>query len=164
MPFFKNKKKKEDNKMVLKAIVSGNVIPIEEVEDEVFSSKTLGDGIAIEPEGDIIYAPCDGVISVVAEDSYHAVGMTLNNGVEILIHEGIDTVNLNGKGFQIFVKAGEQVKEGQKLLQFDAKLILENGYKTTCVLALTNTDDIHSINRMTGMKAVQGETIVIELE
>lgn len=163
--FFKKKEQKNDNKkMELKAFVSGKVIPIEQVEDEVFSSKALGDGLAIEPESGVICAPCDAVVSVLNDDMKHAVGLTLGNGAQILIHEGIDTVNLQGEGFQVYVKEGEHVKTGQKLLQFDAGLIQEKGYKKTCILVLTETEGISHINCISGMDAIQGETVIIEME
>ena len=91
--FFKKKEAPvEENKTpVLTAYLSGKVIPIDEVKDEVFSSKALGDGLGIEPEGNVIVAPCAGTVSALMEGSKHAVGLTLSNGAEILIHEGIDT-------------------------------------------------------------------------
>ena len=109
--FFKKKQAPvEENKpFVVKAYLSGKVVPIEEVKDEVFSSKALGDGLAIEPEENVIVAPCDATVSVLMEGSRHAVGLTLANGVEILIHEGIDTVNMEGDGFEYFVKEGDKV-------------------------------------------------------
>lgn len=160
----KKKEQKEETKVVLKAYVSGKTIPIDAVEDEVFSSKALGDGIAIEPKGDTIYAPCSGVISVVTEDSWHAIGMTLDNGAEILIHEGIDTVSMQGEGFEVFVKVGERVKAGQKLLQFNPKLVVEKGYKTTCIMVLMDADNVFHAKFVSGMEAIQGETIVAEIE
>lgn len=98
MAFFKRKTKEEPVKS-LKAFVPGKVISITEVNDPVFSSKALGDGIAIQPAAQVITAPCDGVISMIAEESNHAIGMTLNNGVELLLHIGLDTVSLNGEDF-----------------------------------------------------------------
>ena len=98
---FKNKENsaEENQTLVLKAYLPGKVIPIEEVKDEVFSSKALGDGLAIEPEGNIVTAPCAATVSLLMDDSKHAVGLTLSNGAELLIHEGIDTVNMQGDGF-----------------------------------------------------------------
>ena len=108
MSLFKRKSKDTGNDVY--AFISGNTIPITEVNDPVFSAKTLGDGLAIIPSGELICAPCAGTISMVAEGSNHAVGMTLANGAEILIHVGLDTVILNGKGFKILVKEGQKVK------------------------------------------------------
>lgn len=154
--------KKEETETVpvksLKAFISGKVIPITEVNDSVFSSKALGDGIGIKPSEQIVSAPCDGTISMIAEGSSHAIGMTLNNGIEILLHIGLDTVSLNGEGFQVFVKNGETVKEGQKLLEFDRKLIESRGLETTCILVITNSDDNPDLQLISGMDAVCKET------
>lgn len=158
---FLKKKSQEETVKKLKACVSGSVLPITEVKDEVFSSKALGDGVAIEPEENIIVAPCDGVISVVMEDTRHAVGLTLNNGAEILIHEGLDTVEMNGEGFELFVKAGDKVKAGDRLLKFDAELIKDRGFEKTCVIILTNTEDFPDVSFLSGMHAEQNQTAVI---
>ena len=161
---FFNKKKNETtvSSNNLKAFLSGKVISIENVKDPVFSAKILGNGLAIEPENELIIAPCDGVISTVMADSKHAVGITAENGMELLIHEGIDTVALNGKGFELFVKEGDNVKEGDKLIHFDAKLIKSKGYQTTCILVVTNSDDFPNMKLHTGMDAVLGETVIVE--
>lgn len=132
-------KKKQEIK--LKAFLSGKIIPIDKVPDEVFASKAMGEGIAIDPENNIVIAPADGVISIVMESSKHAVGLTLNNGAELLIHVGIDTVNMNGEGFEVFVKAGDKVKAGEKLIRFDKDLIVEKGFKSTTMMVLTNIDN-----------------------
>ena len=161
---FFNKKKNETtvSSNNLKAFLSGKVISIENVKDPVFSAKILGNGLAIEPENELIVAPCDGVISTVMADSKHAVGITAENGMELLIHEGIDTVALNGEGFELFVKEGDNVKEGDKLIHFDAKLIKSKGYQTTCILVVTNSDDFPNIKLHTGMDAIVGETVIVE--
>lgn len=155
------KETKTEQAASLKAFISGKVIPITEVKDDVFSSKALGDGIAIEPSEQVILAPCDGTVSMVADGSLHAVGMTLDNGAELLLHIGLDTVSLNGEGFQVFVGAGEKVKQGQKLLEFDRKKIEEKGLLTTCVLVLTNSDDYPDLKLLSGMDAVHGETEIV---
>ena len=161
---FFNKKKNETtvSSNNLKAFLSGKVISIENVKDPVFSAKILGNGLAIEPENELIIAPCDGVISTVMADSKHAVGITAENGMELLIHEGIDTVALNGEGFELFVKEGDNVKEGDKLIHFDAKLIKSKGYQTTCILVVTNSDDFPNMKLHTRMDAVLGETVIVE--
>lgn len=154
-------KKGKDNKG-LAAYISGKVIPIEEVNDGVFSEKMLGEGLAIEPTGNVILSPCDGVISSVMEDSKHAVGITAKNGVEILIHEGLDTVSLEGEGFQLFVKQGQKVKKGDRLLQFDDKLLDEKKLAKTCIMVVTNSNEHPEVKFITGMEAVAGETIIAE--
>ena len=162
---FFNKKKNETtvSNNNLKAFLSGKVISIENVNDQVFSAKILGDGLAIEPESEIIVAPCDGVISTVMADSKHAVGITTKNGMELLIHEGIDTVALNGEGFELFVKEGDSIKTGDKLIHFDPELIKSKGYQTTCILVVTNSDDFPNMKLHTGMDAIVGETVIVEV-
>lgn len=161
---FKNKENsaEENQTPVLKAYLSGKVIPIEEVKDEVFSSKALGDGLAIEPEGNIVIAPCAATVSLLMDDSKHAVGLILSNGAELLIHEGIDTVNMQGDGFRYFVKQGQKVKAGDKLLQFDPEKIKAHGYEKTCILVFTNGDEYPDMKIHTGMDAVQKETVIVE--
>ncbi len=159
MSFFKKKASEEPVKE-LTAFVPGEVIPITEVKDQVFSTKVLGDGVAIQPAAQVITAPCDGVISMADEDSKHAIGMTLNNGAEILLHIGLDTVSLNGEGFRVFAKKNAKVKRGDKLLEFDKKFIEEKGFETTCVLVVTNSDDYSDTEYISGMKAVQNETVI----
>ena len=161
------KKKQETlaaNPNEIKAFLTGRVIPIEAVNDPVFSSKMLGDGLAIEPANELITAPCDGVISSVMADSRHAVGITAANGMELLIHEGIDTVALKGEGFRLFVNEGDHVKTGDKLISFDRALIQSKGYAVTCILAVTNSDDYPNMKLHTDMDAVAGETVIIEAE
>jgi trehalose PTS system EIIBC or EIIBCA component len=106
------------NVVELSAFVSGKVIDITEVEDNVFSKKILGDGIAIEPADETLLAPADGEITVVMEESNHACGMKLSDGTEILLHIGLDTVDMKGYGFTPLVKAGDKVKKGDKLIEF----------------------------------------------
>ena len=157
MGLFKRKAKEEPVKS-LKAFVSGKVIPITEVNDQVFASKALGEGVAIQPSVQVVTAPCDGEISMVAEDSYHAIGMTLNNGAELLLHIGLDTVSLNGEGFRVFVKEKSKVKQGDRLLEFDKELIEAKGFETTCILVVTNSDDYPNAEYLSGMEAAQNET------
>lgn len=158
MGFFKRKEKEEAVKE-LKAYVSGKVIPITEVSDPVFSSKALGDGIAICPSGNTITAPCGGEISMIAETS-HAFGMTLSNGAELLIHVGIDTVSLNGEGFRVLTEQGKKVKQGEPLLEFDRALIESKGLATDCIMIVTNMDDFANLKFISGMEAEQNETKV----
>lgn len=157
MRFFKRKVKEEAVKS-LKAFASGKVISITEVNDKVFSSKVLGDGVAIYPVEQILTAPCDGEISMVAQDSDHAIGMTLNNGAELLLHVGLDTVSLNGEGFNVFVKPKDKVKQGDRLMEFDKKFIEGKGFETVCILVVANSDDFPDAEYLSGMEAVQNET------
>ena len=144
------------------AILSGQVISIEEVEDDVFSQKIMGDGIAFEPSDEIVVAPCDATISVVMDDSKHACGMTLSNGMEILIHIGINTVHMNGDGFEAFVKAGDKVKRGQPLLQFSKEKIAKSGYSDTTMLIVTEMGNAKELQFHTNINAQAGKTVVAE--
>ena len=124
--------------------MNGTAIPLEEVEDEVFSQKILGDGIAIRPAEGKLYAPCDGTIETVF-DTRHAVNMTSADGVEILMHIGIDTVKLEGKYFEAHVSDGQAVKKGDLLISFDMEAITAAGYKLTTPMLVCNVDDYAAV-------------------
>lgn len=122
------------------APLQGNVVPREQIPDETFASGVLGDGVGIEPEIGEVTAPFDGVISSVT-DTRHAIGITGPGDMEVLIHVGVDTVNMKGDGFELFVAEGDHVKAGQRLLAFDIDKIKAAGYSTTTAVLLTNSDD-----------------------
>ena len=124
----------------IKSPTFGKVIARENIPDETFASGVLGDGVAIEPTDETVYAPFAGTISTVAE-SKHAVGISGAGDMELLIHVGVDTVTMNGDGFQVFVKEGDEVQAGQKLLTFDRKKIAAAGHPDCVVTLLTNSDD-----------------------
>ena len=123
--------------------VKGNVIPYDQIPDETFASGVLGTGVGVEPTDELVVAPFDGVISSVAE-SQHAVGVE-SNGMELLIHVGVDTVNMNGDGFNCLVKEGDEVKAGQPLIRFDRAKIKAAGYSDTVAVLLTNSDDLENV-------------------
>ena len=156
-----NAERTESSDHVIYAPVKGNVIPREEIPDATFAAGVLGDGVGIEPEEGIVVSPVDGEISTVV-DSRHAVGISGPNGMELLIHVGVDTVNMKGDGFACFVKEGDRVKAGQKLLTFDIEKIHQAGYSSTTAVLLTNSDDYSNFNvkkigrteRMEGMMSV----------
>lgn len=125
---------------LLHAHMNGKVVPLEQVPDEAFSGKVLGDGCAIEPTDGKLYAPCGGVIDTVF-DTCHAVNMRSNQGAELLLHVGIDTVKLGGKYFTAHVQDGQQVKTGDLLLSFDADKIRQAGYQLTTPLIVCNSED-----------------------
>ena len=113
----------------LYAPMKGEVLDVSKSADPAFASKAMGEGVAINPSEGVIYAPADGTISLIFPTKY-AMGITLNSGVELLIHAGIDTVKMEGKGFETFVETGVKVKKGDKLLSFDMDLVKEKGYQT----------------------------------
>ena len=125
----------------LYAPIQGKSIPLSEVEDEVFSSGALGTGMATVPAVGEVYAPCDGVITTFFPTG-HAIGITAADGAEVLIHVGMDTVELQGEGFQPMAKEGDKVKKGQLLLKFDIDLITSKGYKLVTPMIVTNGDDV----------------------
>ncbi len=117
----------------LARVAEGTVIPIENVEDDVFSQKLMGDGIGIRPTGETVYAPGNGRVTVTMDDSKHAIGMTMDDGRDVLIHVGIDTVEMNGTGFRYLVKKDQIVKAGEPLLSFSRKAIAAAGKKDTVI-------------------------------
>ena len=142
------------------APLSGRVIPMEEIPDQVFSQGILGEGVGIEPTGNVVVAPADATVCSVIEDSRHAVGLTLDNGAELLIHVGIDTVSMNGDGFQLHVKAGDRVHLGDKLITFDPEKIKAAGHPTTTAFLVTDPGDLAPTFE-TNVEAQAGRTVVI---
>lgn len=124
--------------------MNGTAVKLEDVEDEVFSQKILGEGAAVEPSEGKLYAPCDGKIDSVF-DTKHAVNMVSDDGVEILLHIGIDTVKLGGQYFEAHVSDGQEVKKGDLLISFDMDKIKAAGYKVTTPIIIGNTDDYASV-------------------
>lgn len=145
----------------LKSILDGKVMPIEEAPDDVFSQKIMGDGVAIEPSNTVVTAPADCDVSVVMADTGHACGLTLPNGVELLIHVGVDTVDMGGDGFKLLVNEGDHVKAGQKLIEFDPEKIKAAGHPCTTMLIMTAEGSAANIQMHSGMEAKAGETTVI---
>lgn len=124
--------------------MNGTAVKLEDVEDDVFSQKILGEGAAVEPSEGKLYAPCDGKIDSVF-DTKHAVNMVSDDGVEILLHIGIDTVKLGGQYFEAHVSDGQEVKKGDLLISFDMDKIKAAGYKVTTPIIIGNTDDYASV-------------------
>ena len=148
----------------IKSVLSGRVIPIEEVEDNVVSQKIMGDGVAVEPEDTVVKAPADAAVTVVMKESCHACGLTLANGLELLIHVGIDTVDMNGDGFQLFVDEGQKVRAGDPLIQFDPEKIRAAGHPLTTMLIVTGEGDAKNVAMHSGIEAKAAETTVITYE
>ena len=145
----------------LRSILDGKVMPIEEAPDDVFSQKIMGDGVAIEPTNTVVTAPADCDVSVVMADTGHACGLTLPNGVELLIHVGVDTVDMGGEGFKLLVSEGDHVKAGQPLIEFDPEKIRAAGHPCTTMLIVTVEGSASNITMHTGNSAKAGETAVI---
>ena len=145
----------------LKSILDGKVMPITEAPDDVFSQKIMGDGICIEPTGNVVVAPADCEVTVVMEDTGHACGLTLSNGMELLIHVGVDTVEMGGDGFELLVKKDQRVACGTPLIRFDPAKIKEAGHPCTTMLIVTSEGNATGIRMNTGVEAKAGETPVI---
>ena len=157
---FSSEKNMKD--VVLAAPLVGEAIELTKVEDEVFSSGAMGEGIAIVPAEGKVYAPCDGVISTFFPTG-HAIGITAENGAEVLIHVGMDTVELNGEGFTPKAEEGDRVKKGQLLLEFDMAVIQAKGYKLATPIVVTNADDFKNIFILaTGNVSAQNDIIKVE--
>lgn len=135
----------KQNEFSIGAFAEGNVVALEDVKDEVFASGTMGRGVAILPDKGILYAPADGEIAAVF-DTGHAIGMISDQGSEILLHIGINTVEMKGRGFHVLTAMGKRVKRGDVLVEFDLDEIKRAGYDTTTLLLLTNSGDFKDID------------------
>lgn len=155
---------KEEALTELKAGLSGKVIPLDDVPDNVFSQHVMGDGIAIEPSSDTVVAPADSTVNAVMADTGHACGLTFANGMELLIHVGVDTVDMNGEGFALLVEEGQKVRAGEGLIRFDKEKIHAAGHPSVTVFIVTEEGSAKNIEYLSGMEAEAGETPVIRFE
>ncbi|CEE00329.1 PTS system glucose subfamily transporter subunit IIA [Caldibacillus thermoamylovorans] len=154
---------KKNHATEFKSPIVGKALSLSKVPDEVFSSKMMGDGIAFEPSENRLYSPIDGEI-VQIFPTLHAVGIKANNGLEILLHIGVDTVNLSGKGFESFVKVGDKVKAGQKLISFDINLIKEKAKSIITSLIITNSEKIDTIEYNFGVAAKDTTVLTVKVK
>ena len=145
----------------LVAPMTGKSIPLSETPDPVFAQKMAGDGLAMLPEADVVVAPADGELSLVF-NTKHAFAMTLENGVELLVHIGIETVTLNGEGFEQLAEAGTKVKAGDPIIKIDREFIKSKGLPLTTPVLITNPDILKSITPVENVATVAGETTVLE--
>ena len=143
----------------IKSPISGKVIELEKVNDPVFSSGAMGKGVAIEPIDNKVYAPFDGVIEFIA-DTKHAIGLLSDDGVEVLIHVGMDTVKMNGKGFDVKTKVNSKVKAGDLLLEFDKSVIEKEGYSLITPILITNADNYEDKQLNINKEVESGKTII----
>ncbi len=154
------KKPASADKTELKAFLTGKVITLKEVNDGVFSEGILGDGIAIIPEDDILYAPADGTVCALIQDSRHACGLSMDNGMELVLHIGIDTVDMKGDGFEYLVSEGQKVSAGTPLIRFDRAKIKAAGHPDTTMCIITQPGSGENIQFFTGMDAKAKVTVV----
>ena len=158
--FFKKKKAKE---VVLGAPAKGRAVPLSEVNDPTFSTGMLGQGVAVQPSEGKIYAPAAGTIEMVF-DTLHAISMTTDTGAEVLIHVGLDTVNMKGDGFTGYVKAGDKVEKGDLLLDVDLEKVKAAGYESITPMLICNTDDYAEVIGLSGKDVVAGDDVIVITE
>ncbi|PRX34738.1 PTS system IIA component (Glc family) [Orenia metallireducens] len=155
---FKKKKAVE-----LLAPLTGKVLDISEVPDEVFSQKMVGDGLAIEPTEGVLVSPVEGTIKQIFP-TMHAVGIEAKSGAEILMHIGINTVELKGEGFKKFVETGAKVKPGDKLIEFDLDYIKENATSIITPVLITNMDAVKELSVVADSQVTAGSDAVLKVE
>ncbi|MDF2594896.1 MAG: glucose transporter subunit [Clostridia bacterium] len=138
--------KKKNSPLQMGIPIKGKIVDITEVPDDVFAQKYMGDGVAIYPTEGKVYSPADGEIIVMAETG-HAIGIRTKEGVEFLIHVGLDTVDMKGEGFKNLVAEGDKVKRGQSLLSFDLELVKERAKSTVSPIIITNMEAVERIEK-----------------
>ena len=139
--------------------VAGHVIALDETGDPVFASRALGEGVGIQPTDSEVVAPVSGVLQTVAETG-HAFGIKTDDGVEVLVHVGIDTVKMNGEGFAVKVKADERVNAGDPLVSVDFAKVKDAGYSTTTLMTVLNTAVLTSVTPKTGIDVKAGDEVI----
>ena len=160
---FLKKKKQVNNTNILKFVspVNGKTLSLSEVPDPVFAQKMAGEGLAIMPEDDVIVAPADGEISLVF-NTKHAFAMKLDNGIEILVHIGLETVTLNGEGFEQLAEAGNKVTAGTPIIKVDREFIKSKGLPLIIPVLITNPDNLKSITPLENIETIAGKTTILE--
>ena len=143
----------------LKAVEDGRTIPMDEVNDQTFAQELLGPGIAIVPSNGTVVSPIDGTIATVM-DTKHEVCIQGEDGLELIVHAGLDTVELNGKYYQTYKEIGDQVKAGDVLLEFDLEEITKAGYDVTTPIVITNLGDYKITKCLTGQQVKAGEEVI----
>lgn len=154
-------KQKESKEIQIFAPLSGEIVNIEDVPDVVFSEKIVGDGIAIRPTGDTIVSPVNGTIGKIFETN-HAFSIESEDGVELFVHFGIDTVELKGEGFTRIAEEGQSVKVGDPIIKFDLELLEAKAKSVLTPVVISNMDEISNLTKLTG-QVVAGESAVLAL-
>ena len=151
----------KDKSISISAPMTGDIIEITQVEDEVFSEKMVGDGVAIEPREGIVVSPVQGRIVQIFPTN-HAIGIETEEGLEVLIHIGLDTVELKGEGFKSYVKVGDRVEVGDKLLEVDLDYIRKSGRSTISPIIITNMDIVKNISTKIG-NVIRGKDSIMNI-
>ena len=147
----------------LYAPVTGKIVPLEKVPDQVFATKMMGDGIAFDFPGEYVCSPCDGKITMIA-NTKHSFGIVAQNGAEILIHIGLDTVNYQGKGFQLLAKIGDKVKKGQPIIQIDREFFNQENVNLITPMIITNGSEHPFVVKQDIEDVIVKESVVITFE
>lgn len=153
---------KKNKELHIVAPISGKAVDLSEVPDAVFAERMIGDGLAIIPEGNQILSPCDGKVIQIFPTN-HAVGIETPQGIDILVHVGVDTVQLNGEGFKALIKENTQVKKGQPLLSIDLEKVKSQNKPIITPVLISNTNDVTIEKRHMG-QVVAGETVVMTVK
>jgi len=154
---------REESTVTIMAPITGKVVNIEDVPDQVFSQKMIGDGIAIEPaEGEVV-SPIDGEVAQIFPTN-HAVGIRSKDGLEILIHVGMDTVAMAGEGFKGHVVQGDRVKAGDKLVTFDMDLVKEKAESIISPVVITNFEVVKSLTKTEETAVIRGESVLLQVK
>ena len=164
--FLKGNKEQEtkefDGKIL--APISGNILPLSQVPDEVFAQKMIGDGIAIEPtESGVMVSPADGRVEKIF-DTNHAFSVTTTAGIEILVYFGMDTVKLEGKGFERIANEGDTVKAGDPLIKYDYEFLKENAKSVITPIVISNYEDYSDLGKVEEGTAEAGKTVVLDIK
>lgn len=154
-------KQKESQEIKIYSPLTGEVVNIEDVPDVVFSEKIVGDGVAIRPVGDTIVAPVNGTIGKIFETN-HAFSIESEDGVELFVHFGIDTVELKGEGFTRLATEGQTVKVGDPIIKFDLALLEGKAKSVLTPIVISNMDEISNLSKLSG-QVVAGESVVLTL-
>ncbi|WP_216830477.1 PTS sugar transporter subunit IIA [Alkalihalobacterium elongatum] len=155
-----DKKKEVPSEEVLHSPMNGTYVKVEDVPDPTFAQKMIGDGFAVEPSNGEVVSPVEGEIIQVFPTK-HAIGIRSLSGAEVLIHIGIETVNMKGEGFEVFVKEGDKVQVGTKLVEFSLELIKEKAASTITPIVITNADQVKSMNLEQVTEVTAGKTPIV---
>ncbi|PTM56544.1 PTS sugar transporter subunit IIA [Desmospora activa] len=156
---FKKWFKKSANEQVIKAPLRGRVVALSEVPDPVFAEKMMGDGVAIQPEEGTLYSPVEGEV-VQLFPTHHAIGLQTADGLELLLHIGLETVSMEGEGFSAHVKVGDKVKNGDPLIDFSLDLVKEKAKSTITPIVITNMDKVDKLEPHYSDAVQTGDTIL----
>lgn len=162
---FDNQEKEQEHEtveLILNAVTDGEIIPIEEVQDDLFSQRMIGDGYAIRPTSEVVYAPVSGKLIEVA-DAKHAYYIETDEGIKVLIHIGIDTLLLNGEGFQTSLVKNRRVEKGDELATFDRKLMNEKGFQTVIPVIVLEHDSVKSLELFPSKEAKANKTFALKI-